>query len=126
MAWIMFLAEFLLHVPATAGSAALMRMTAPLRGVGDILHLQIVFCSLDTDMRSFPRYVVEWKKTKTLNSVSSRGGGRIRGCLAQRHPIDKVSTGRRKGWWERALPLNEYFDCFWVSIHMEWNSLPSE
>lgn len=75
-------------------------------------------------VRSFPRYVVEWKKTKTLNSVSSRGGGRTRGCLAHHHPIDKVSTGRGEGQWERVLPLNEYFDCFWVSIHMEWNSLP--
>lgn len=64
MAWIMFLAEFLLHVPATAGSAAQMRMTAPLREVGGILHLHVVFCSLDTDVRSFPRYVVEWKKPR--------------------------------------------------------------
>lgn len=84
-----------------------------------------VFCSSGTDVTSSPGYVVKrGEKSKMLNSVSSRGVDRTRGCLAHCGeptitPPHKVSTRRGKGGWERALPLDEYLDCFGVSSHTD-------
>lgn len=65
------------------------------------------------------------EKSKMLNSVSSRGGIEhvgvwpIVGSPPSPPPTHKVSTRRGKGGWERALPLDEYLDCFGVSSHTD-------
>lgn len=50
MAWVIFLAGCLLHIPARAGIETQMRMAAPLGE--NIFH----FCSLGTDVKSSPGY----------------------------------------------------------------------